>query len=117
MPFFIEGYFEFVLITALCYKYSSLTTLGEVLSTILVVLGFLITVGVAIFSVWVMFQNREYLLSSDFVEMYGDVLENIKIDSGTFTKGHLAAFPIFVFRRLIFVMLCFIDSVKTCQKI
>ena len=46
-----------------------------------------------------------------------DCVENIKIDSGTFTKGHLAAFPIFVFRRLIFVMLCFIDSVKTCQKI
>lgn len=45
------------------------------------------------------------------------MLENIKIDSGTFNKGHLAAFPIFVFRRLIFVMLCFIDSVKTCQKI
>lgn len=66
MPFFIEGYFEFVLITALCYKYSTLTTFGEVISTILVILGFLITIGVAVFSIWILLQDREYLLSQQF---------------------------------------------------
>ena len=43
----------------------------------------------------------------EFKNRFGPILDDIKTDSESFSKFHLASFPIFIFRRLFFVLICF----------
>jgi len=63
-----------------------------------------------------MFQDQDYLLSEQFKARFGDVLAEIKVDSRNFTKGQLAWYPIYIFRRLIYLGICLIDSIPPSMR-
>lgn len=55
VPFYVEGYFEIVLITCLCFKANLFSTFGEVISSLLMMYGFFITLFIPALSIWIMF--------------------------------------------------------------
>ena len=56
-------------------------------------------------------------MSEEFENWFGDILSNIRIDSQNFTKGQLALYPIYIFRRLIYLWVCFKDNIPTSIRI
>lgn len=63
ITFAFEGYFELLIIALLSSKGSLVTTSGEVISSILMVMCFAMSILLTIFSAWVIFQDEEYLKS------------------------------------------------------
>ena len=62
-----------------------------------------------------MFQDKSYVGSEEFSDRFGPILDDIKTDSLFFSKWHLLSFPIFIFRRLIFVVICFANIPVTIR--
>lgn len=107
-----ECYFEFILAACLGSKGQSWQYNGDVLSSMMVGLSFGITILLPFFFYWIYSQNVEYLRSNAFKDKWGSVLDKIDLDSKFYSKANLLTLIIYVFRRIIFMIICFKESLN-----